>query len=33
MAMRRTTLLVDGMTCSACVAQIERSLTDRKSVV
>jgi Cu+-exporting ATPase len=33
MAMRRTTLLVDGMTCSACVAQIERSLTAVDGVI
>ncbi len=31
--MRRTTLLVDGMTCSACVAQIERSLNAVDGVV
>ncbi|MDE0237643.1 MAG: cation-translocating P-type ATPase, partial [bacterium] len=33
MVMRRTTLLVDGMTCSACVAQIERSLNAVDGVV
>ena len=33
MAMRRATLLVDGMTCSACVSQIERSLTAVDGVV
>lgn len=33
MAMRRATLLVDGMTCSACVAQIERSLNAVDGVV
>ncbi|WP_420618933.1 heavy metal translocating P-type ATPase [Candidatus Poriferisocius sp.] len=33
MVMRRTTLLVDGMTCSACVAQIERSLSAVDGVV
>lgn len=31
--MRRATLLVDGMTCSACVAQIERSLNAVDGVV
>ena len=33
MAMRRTTLLVDGMTCAACVAQIERSLAAVDGVI
>ncbi len=31
--MRRTTLVVDGMTCSACVAQVERSLRAVEGVV
>ncbi len=31
--MRRATLLVDGMTCSACIAQIERSLNAVDGVV
>ena len=33
MAMRRATLIVDGMTCSACVSQIERSLAAVDGVV
>ena len=31
--MRRATLVVDGMTCSACVSQIERSLSEVEGVV
>ena len=33
MAMRRATLLVDGMTCSACVSRVERSLAAVDGVV
>ena len=33
MSMRRTTLIVEGMTCSACVSRIERSLSAVDGVV